>query len=61
MIECTDFECPFCKDFHDTPKTVLAPTTIVRNNRTGANQAVVGALPVEALIRTIDQVLCGNR
>lgn len=33
------------------------PTTIVRNNRSGASEAVVGALPVDALARTIDRVL----
>lgn len=31
--------------------------TVVRNNKTGASQAVVGALPPEAFTAVIDRVL----
>ncbi|MHB8494743.1 MAG: DsbA family protein [Casimicrobiaceae bacterium] len=33
------------------------PTTVVRNNRTGASQAVVGAVPIGTLLPVIDQLL----
>lgn len=33
------------------------PTTVVRNNRTGASQAVVGAVPIGTLSPVIDQML----
>lgn len=33
------------------------PMTVVRNNKTGASQAVVGALPAEAFTAVIDQML----
>ena len=33
------------------------PVTVVRNNKTGASQAVVGALPVEAFTPVIDRML----
>lgn len=36
------------------------PTTVVRNNRTGAAETVVGALPADALARVIDKVLDGK-
>ncbi|MDQ2915639.1 MAG: DsbA family protein [Pseudomonadota bacterium] len=33
------------------------PTTVVRNNRTGASEAVVGALPATSLVPVIDRML----
>lgn len=33
------------------------PTTIVRNNRTGASEALVGALPADALVAAIERML----
>jgi len=33
------------------------PTTVVRNNQTGVSEAVVGALPTEALVPAIERVL----
>lgn len=36
------------------------PATVVRNNKTGASQVVVGALPAEALIAVIDRMLAGK-
>lgn len=33
------------------------PTTVVRNNRTGASEAIVGALPADALVPVIDRML----
>lgn len=33
------------------------PTTVIRNNRTGASEAVAGALPADGLIAVIEQVL----
>jgi len=33
------------------------PTTVVRNNRTGAAEAMVGALPAESLAQAIERVL----
>ena len=33
------------------------PTTVVRNNRTGVSEAVVGALPAEGLVPAIERVL----
>jgi protein-disulfide isomerase len=33
------------------------PTTVVRNNRTGASQSVVGALPADGLVPAIEQML----
>lgn len=33
------------------------PTTVVRNNRTGASEAVVGALPADALVPAIERML----
>ncbi|MEO7499961.1 MAG: thioredoxin domain-containing protein [Casimicrobiaceae bacterium] len=33
------------------------PMTVVRNNRTGASEAVVGALPAERLVPVIDRML----
>jgi hypothetical protein len=33
------------------------PTTVIRNNRTGASEAVVGALPADALVPVIDRML----
>jgi protein-disulfide isomerase len=35
------------------------PTTVVRNNRTGASQSVVGALPADGLVPAIEQMLKG--
>lgn len=37
------------------------PTTIVRNNKTGASQALVGALPETALVQAIDRALGGGK
>jgi protein-disulfide isomerase len=36
------------------------PTTVVRNNRTGASEAVVGAVPVDALVSVIDRMLAAK-
>lgn len=33
------------------------PTTVVRNNKTGASEAVVGAMPADGLAPTIDRIL----
>jgi predicted DsbA family dithiol-disulfide isomerase len=33
------------------------PTTVVRHNRTGASEAVAGALPVDALVAVIERML----
>jgi protein-disulfide isomerase len=33
------------------------PTTVVRNNRTGASQSVVGAVPADGLVPAIEQML----
>src|SRR6266567_7734407 len=33
------------------------PTTVVRNNRTGASQSVVGALPADGLVPAIEKML----
>ncbi|MEO8848737.1 MAG: DsbA family protein [Casimicrobiaceae bacterium] len=33
------------------------PTTVVRNNRTGASEAVVGAVPADSLVPAIDRML----
>lgn len=33
------------------------PTTIIRNNRTGMSQALVGALPAEGFVQAIDRML----
>lgn len=37
------------------------PTTIVRNNRSGASEALVGALPEAALVEAIDRALGGRK
>lgn len=37
------------------------PTTVVRNNRTGATEVVVGALPAEALAAAVERVLGQTR
>lgn len=36
------------------------PTTVVRDNRTGASEALVGALPIETLTATIDRLLAAK-
>ncbi len=36
------------------------PTTVVRNNRTGASETVVGALPTDSLVPVIDRMLDGK-
>lgn len=36
------------------------PTTVVRNNRTGASEAVVGAVPIDALVPVIDRMLAAK-
>jgi protein-disulfide isomerase len=33
------------------------PTTIIRNNRTGSSQALVGALPADGFVQAIDRML----
>lgn len=37
------------------------PTTVVRNNRTGASEAVVGARPADAFVPVIEQMLSGKK
>jgi predicted DsbA family dithiol-disulfide isomerase len=37
------------------------PTTLIRNNRTGATEMIVGAQPPEALIAAVERVLAAAR
>jgi protein-disulfide isomerase len=38
-----------------------SPTTLIRNNRTGATETIVGAQPPEALIAAVERVLAAPR